>query len=54
MRDLRDVIGKLAGTIKTGSRKGYQVVANTASQLKNKSGKLVGKIGRISTLGKNR
>jgi len=54
MRAVKEIIGNLKSTIKTNSRKGFQAVAKTASELKNKGGTLSKKIRQVSTKAKRR
>ena len=54
MRAVKEIIGNLKNTIKTNSRKGFQAVAKTASELKNKGGTLGKKIRQVSTKTKRR
>lgn len=54
MRAVKEIIGNLKNTIKTNSRKGYQAIAKTASELKSKGGTLGKKIRKVSTKTKRR
>ena len=54
MRAVKEIIGNLKNTIKTNSRKGYQAIVKTASELKSKGGTLSKKIRKVSTKTKRR
>jgi hypothetical protein len=54
MRAVKEIIGSVKSTIKSNSRKGYQAIAKTASELKNKGGTLGKKIRQVSAKTKRR
>ena len=54
MRAVKEIIGNVKNTIKTNSRKGFQSIVKTASELKNKSGTLGKKIRQVSAKTKRR
>jgi hypothetical protein len=54
MRPVKEILGNAKETIKTNSRKGFQAVARTASELKSKGRNLGKKIRQVSTKTKRR
>jgi hypothetical protein len=54
MRAVKEILGNVKNTIKTNSRKGYQAVVKTASELKSKGRNLGKKIRQVSTKTKRR
>lgn len=54
MRAVKEIVGNLKSSIKTNSRKGYEAVVRTASELKGKGKNLSKKIRQVSAKTKRR